>query len=200
MNLSPFQQLIKEQTKEHHTQAEEHVLMQSFIKGTYTKEHLLQFLVNMYPIYSVVEQRLLQENIKEFPDLKRTDLIENDINTLIKDIINIKNMHLLAPLDCTCAWVSNCWRKPAELLKAEFYSRWLADFYGGRMLTKTVTPNEMYKCNDYQTTIKAIRDRLDQPATATGVSEQDIVEEIQSFFDFHLELFDTIYNEVSPTN
>jgi len=194
MNSSPFQQNLKEKTKELHSQAEQHPLMQSFINGTYTKEHLLQFLVNMYPIYSVVEQRLLQEDIKGLPELKRSELIEKDINTLISEIVNIKNATLLAPLDCTCTWVSNCWKKPFGLLKAEFYSRWLADLYGGRMLTKTVTPHAMYSCNDYQTTITAIRSKLDQSLLNSDITEDDIIQEAISFFEFHLELFDHIYN------
>jgi heme oxygenase len=200
MAQSLFQQNLKETTKELHSQAEQHPLMQSFINGTYTKEHLLQFLINIYPIYSVVEQRLLQEDIKEMPELKRSELIEKDINTLISEIVNIRNAHLLAPLVCTCAWVSNCWKKPVNLLKAEFYSRWLADLYGGRMLTKTVTPHAMYTCGDYQSTITAIRNKLDQPLTNSDITEEDIVQETLSFFEFHLELFNEIYNGNSSNN
>jgi heme oxygenase len=201
MAQSLFQQNLKETTKELHSQAEQHPLMQSFINGTYTKEHLLQFLINIYPIYSVVEQRLLQEDIKEIPELKRSELIEKDINTLIPEVItNIKKASLLAPLVCTCAWVSNCWRKPVSLLKAEFYSRWLADLYGGRMLTKTVTPHTMYTCSDYQSTIAAIRNKLDQPLTNLDITEEDIVQETLSFFEFHLELFNEIYNGNSSDN
>jgi heme oxygenase len=201
MNLSPFQQKIKESTQQIHSEAEQHPLMQSFINGTYTKEHLLQFLINILPIYSVVEQRLLQENIKELPGLKRTELIEKDINSLIPEVItNLKNVYLLTPLDCTCAWVSNCWKKPIDLLKAEFYSGWLADFYGGRMLTKTVIPHAMYTCNDYGTTITAIRNKLDQPLIDSNITEEDIIQEILSFFEFHLELFDEIYNGNTQQN
>jgi heme oxygenase len=148
MNLSPFQVKIKEKTKELHSKAEQHPLMQSFINGTYTKEHLLQFLVNMYPIYSVVEQRLLVKKIKSAPELKRSELIEQDINQLITDVVNIKNSYLLIPLPVTCGWVSNAWAKPVTFLKAELYSRWLADLYGGRMILKTVAPNAMYSCNE----------------------------------------------------
>lgn len=194
MNLSPFQQKIKEKTKELHSRAEQHSLMQSFIKGTYTKEHLLQFLVNMYPIYSVVEQRLLNDKIKNIPALKRSELIESDINNLITDIVNVKNIHLLTPLVCTCAWVSNAWAKPIDFLRAELYSRWLADFYGGRMLTKTVTPHAMYVAEAPGEVINSVRGILDEPITTSNITEDDIIEEIISFFNFHLELFDHIYN------
>ena len=91
MDISPFQQKIKEQTKTLHEQAEQHPLMQSFIKGTYNKKHLLQFLVNLYPIYFAVEQRLLLNE----PTLKRTPLIEKDIDLLSAEIVNENNLHLL---------------------------------------------------------------------------------------------------------
>jgi heme oxygenase len=194
MYFSPLQIKLKEQTSEAHRNAEQHPLMQSLINGTYTKEHLLQFLVNLYPIYSVVEQRLLSEKIKQTPDLKRTDLIEQDINALITDVINIRNVHLLSPLDSVCAWVSNCWAKPVSLLKAELYSRWLADFYGGRMMVKTVTPNAMYSSSNPAGVITAVREILDEPNNSTDVTEDDIIQEVLSFFDLHVEFFDQIYN------
>lgn len=194
MNLSSFQQKIKEKTKDIHSRAEQHPLMQSFINGTYTKEHLLQFLVNMYPVYSVVEQRLLGDKIKETPELKRTELIESDINNLIPDVINVKTSHFLTPLGCTCGWVSNAWAKPKDFLKAELYSRWLADFYGGRILTKTVIPHAMYVAENPNVVISSVREILDLSNENPNISGDDIIDEIISFFDFHLELFDTIYN------
>jgi len=197
MNLSSFQKNLKEKTSAIHTQAEQHPLMQSFISGSFTKEHLLQFLVNMYPIYSVVEQRLLGDKIKLNAELKRTELIESDINNLIPNVINLKNSYILGPLDCTCAWVNNAWKKPIDLLKAELYSRWLADFYGGRILTRTVIPHAMYVAENPASVITDVRKILDTPNTDTNITEDDIVNEAISFFDFHLELFDKIYNGVS---
>jgi heme oxygenase len=195
MNFSPFQKNLKEKTEAIHSQAEQHPLMQSFISGTYSREHLLQFLVNMYPIYSVVEQRLLGDKIKLNAELKRTELIESDINELIPDIINLKNSYILGPLDCTCAWVSNAWKKPADLLKAELYSRWLADFYGGRVLTRTVIPHAMYVAENPASVITSVREILDAPNT--DVTEDEIINEVIAFFDFHLELFDRIYNGIT---
>jgi heme oxygenase len=151
-------------------------------------------LINLYPIYSVVEQRLLQNKIKEAPELKRSELIENDINNLIPDVITLKNVKILVPLKSTCAWVSNCWAKPTSLLKAELYSRWLADLYGGRMLMKTVTPSSMYVCENPKQTINAIRDILDEPNKDIEITNDDIIQEVISFFNFHIELFDEIYN------
>lgn len=197
MNYSQFQLDLKERTQEAHKKAENHPLMQSFIKGEYKKEHLLQFLVNMYPIYTIVEERLLQNKIKEVPSLKRTELIENDINTLIPEIINLKNSYILTPLLPTSAWVSNSKVKPVSLLKAELYSRWLADFYGGRMLAKTVTPSTMYNCENAKEVIEAVRSVLDEPNISAEISNENIIQEVISFFDLHVEIFDIIYNGIS---
>lgn len=194
MNYSQFQIDLKERTQEVHSKAEGHPLMQSFIKGDYKKEHLLQFLVNLYPIYAVVEQRLLQDKIKETPDLKRTELIERDINSLIPDVINFKNAQILVPLVITGSWVNNCLAKPISLLKAELYSRWLADLYGGRMLVKTITPSSMYTCENPKEAIDIVRGILDEPNKDENITNEDIIQEVISFFDFHLELFNEILN------
>jgi len=195
MNVSPFQQKLKEQTLEAHKKAEQHPLMQSFINGTYTKEHLLQFLVNMHQIYFVVEQRLLSEKIEQVPDLKRSDLIEEDINTLIKEIINFKNFHLLTPTFDAHSWACNCYNKPKALLKAELYSRWLADFYGGKMISRAVTPNRMYSNNeDSVKIITAVREILDEPIEGDSTTEEEIIQETQMFFHLHLQVFDFIYH------
>jgi heme oxygenase len=200
MDYSQFQLELKNRTHEAHKKAENHPLMQSFIKGEYKKEHLLQFLVNMYPIYSVVEKRLLQERINQVSDLKRSELIEKDINTLITEIVNIKNANILTPLVATTAWVNNCLAKPVSLLKAELYSRWLADFYGGRMLAKTVSPNLMYTSESPKQVIEAVREILDEPNDSSEITNVNIIQEVISFFDFHVEIFDIIYNGSTQTN
>jgi heme oxygenase len=194
MNISSFQQKLKEQTTAVHQKAEQHELMQSFIQGTYTKEHLLQFLVNIYPIYSVVEQRLLVSYFKDVPELKRTHLIENDIVSLTKEVEEINNKNILTPLDCTCGWVSNSWEKPIDLLKADLYSRWLADLYGGRMLKMMLFPHAMYEADEPIKIITTVREILDTPNINSNITNDDIIDEVVCFFDFHLELFDHIYN------
>jgi len=200
MNVSSFQRKLKEQTSEAHKKAEQHPLMQSFINGTYTKEHLLQFLINLYPIYSVIEQRLLKNKLEIIPELKRTELIEKDINILISEILDFKKANLLIPAVSVQAWVNNSQTKPVSLLKAELYSRWLADFYGGRMMLKIIKPNNMYMSNDPMKVISSVREILDEPNESKEVSEDDIIQEVLSFFDLHLEFFDSIYNGSTSTN
>lgn len=193
MNFSQFQLDLKERTTEAHRNAESHPFMQSMIAGTHKKEQLLQFLVNILPIYTVVEERLLGEKINTVPDLRRSLLIENDINVLVQELNVPKTSPLLTPLLCARAWINNCWAKPTSLLKAELYSRWLADFYGGRMLAKTVTPSAMYSSENPKQVIETVRAVLDEP-NENNITNEDIIQEIISFFNLHIELFDEIYN------
>jgi heme oxygenase len=201
MNVSTFQQKIKEQTAEAHKKAEQHPLMQSFINGTYTKEHLLHFLINLHPLYTVVEERFLKDKINLYPDLKRTNLIEQDINVLIPEIVDFKKLNLLIPTKEVKTWVDNSQNKPVSLLKAEFYTRWLADFYGGRVLSNTIKPNSMYLSKEEPfSVITTIREIVDESNECKEVTEEDIIQETLKVFDLHLLFFDFIYYGTTSVN
>jgi heme oxygenase len=194
MDISSFQKNLKEQTSNLHTQAENHPVMQSFVKGTFKKEHLLRFLINVKPCYDVVEQRMLQPYICKMPELKRTQEIQKDIDLLSKDVEPSQLGDLLTPLECTDLWLGWCWSKPVEMLKSELYVRWLADLYGGRIMARgmgvyvnTVTFNEPKQV------IGCVRALLDTPNMV--VTEDDIIEDTLLFFDYHLDLFKAIQNE-----
>ena len=193
MEISEFQQNIKEQTKHLHKAAEDHPLMQSFIKGTFNKKHLLKFLVNLHPIYSVVETRFLYNE----PLLKRTHLIEKDIDILAKKIVDENSSNLFKHSAHTCAWVSRNWLKPITALKGDLYTRWLADLYGGRMLTQSITPNFMYSCDDYEGTIALVRKKIDTPIPGEQtITDKEVIVEVQNFYTYHMRLFDEIYETV----
>jgi len=200
MEKSELQTRLKEETMNLHMEAENHPLMKAMYNKTIKKEHLIMLLVNLRCVYDVVQRRLLQPYIMQNSDLDRLPLIDKDIALLSVEMETETLGRLLTPLECTDLWVAWCWAKPTEMLKAELYTRWLADLYGGRMLTKTVTPHAMYTCRDYQSTITAIRNKLDQPLTNSDITEEDIVQETLSFFEFHLELFNEIYNGNSSDN
>jgi heme oxygenase len=165
--------------------------MQSFINGNYTKAHLNRFLVNILPVYQVVEQRLIQNDIIGNPDLERSPFIKKDINALIND----NNFVYPEIEEVTKKYIAYIWQKPLELLKAELYVRWLADFYGGRMLTKSLDPyNNMYKSENPSAVIGAVRQILDREVTTGTASDEEIIDEAKKFFSFHIELFDIIYH------
>jgi len=190
-----LQQRLKEETTESHKRAENHPLMASFISGKYDERQLLQFLVNVRPTYSAVEERLLSANIFRNSDLRRTQTISKDIITLTRKHINEDNVYLLKPLAIAEEWVSKAWSKPVALLKADLYVRWLADLYGGRLLSTKLAPfNQMYIYNNAQNVISDVRAIVD--ITNDNVSEDDFVLEVNNFFEFHVTLFDQIYNGI----
>lgn len=194
MEASEFQKRLKEETTQLHRDAENHPVMQSFVKGSFKKEHLLRFLVNVKPCYDVVEQRLLQPYIVKHSDLKRTDKIQKDIAALASEMSTEELGDLLTPYECTDLWVAWCWAKPKEMLKAELYVRWFADLFGGRIMAKSMGEYvNAISFNDPARAIFDIRYILDTPNVVT--TEDEIIDDALKFFDYHLELFTAIENE-----
>jgi len=192
MSTNNLQLRLKQETSELHSKAEQHPLMQSFIAGTFKHSHLLRFLVNLLPVYQVVEQRLLGNNIYLYQqfDMKRSGFIQMDIDDIVRD----HEWSYPVVFDVTKKWVTNSWNKPIELLKADLYVRWLADFYGGRILSKSQAPyNSMYKSDTPAETISIIRSVLDLPVLPESATEDEIIQEAKNFFQYHLDLFDAIY-------
>lgn len=181
---------LKTNTAEIHTLSEQHPLMQGFITGNYKNEHLLEFLVNILPLYQVVEQRLIANEILLNPDLKRSHLIELDINQLINDT-GVKGIKISK---ITENWISDCWHKSVPFLKADLYVRWLADFFGGRILSKSLEPyNNMYKSSDPPSIIKTVRSIIERKESEND--NADIIVESQEVFKYHIALFDEIWNQ-----
>jgi len=191
MSTNNLQSRLKTETAELHSKSEGHALMQSFINGNYNPAHLNRLLVNLLPIYQVVEQRLLQNDIQDNPDLERSSYIKIDIQDLIGD----NKLSYPQIEDITKQYLAHIWQKPLELLKAELYLRWLADFYGGRMLSKSLDPyNTMYTSDDAMEVIGKVREILDRDVTMGPATDDEIVEDTKKFFQYHLDLFDIIYH------
>ena len=210
-----IQQALKQETADLHFQAEDHPLMTSFKKGEYKKEHLLQVLVNLRPVYEVVEQRLLIPYIHKNFDLCRSRLISKDIATIYKEIINEDNVSYLKILPETREWVEKQWRCSVDLLVSDLYVRWLADFYGGRVFAKSLAPyNNTYSSSSPGKVIEDVRNIIAEHSQYTNwsftntnkqfynynwdsidIKHTTIVLRAKAFFQYHIELFDTIYNQ-----
>jgi len=187
--MSELQTRLKEETAELHSKSEQHPLMQTFVDGSFKKEHLLDLLINLLPIYQVVEQRLLFKEILDNSDLKRSTQIQKDIDKLILDT----SITTLKVRDITEKWVSSSWQKSLYALKADLYLRWLADFYGGRILAKSQAPyNETYNAKDPGAVITTVRYLLTKDTP--DLYNDSIVLETKSFFHFHINLFEEIWN------
>jgi heme oxygenase len=188
MNDKNLQQRLKEETAELHRESEQHPLMQSFVTGSFKKEHLLDVLINLLPIYQVVEQRLISKEIINNPELKRSINIQKDIDKLVQDI-GLGNRQVRK---ITSHWLSFSWSRKLDLLKGDLYLRWLADFYGGRILAKSQAPyNETYASENPGAVITTVRYILDQ--TSNDTTDDEIVEHTKGFFKFHIQLFEDIW-------
>ena len=185
--MSELQKRLKEETSSLHSESEQHPLMKSFVDRSFKKQHLLELLINLVPVYQVVEQRLISKEIIDNPDLKRSTQIQKDIDKLIVDT----GITTLKVREITENWVASSWKKNIYLLKADFYLRWLADFYGGRILAKSQEPyNEMYNAKDSGTVIATVRYLLTKDTP--DICNNSIVDETKAFFKYHIELFDEI--------
>lgn len=194
MERSELQLRLKNETKGLHDLAENNKIMKSFIDGSFKLKHLLRFLVNIKPVYDVVEQRLLQPYIIKNSDLKRTDKIQQDIDALSAQFTSEELGELLTPLEVTDLWVGWSWSKPKDMLKADLYTRWLADMYGGRIMLKSMGEyGKALEFNDAGQAIAEVRAILDEKNV--DVTDDEIIDEARKVFDYHIELFTAIEHE-----
>ena len=194
MERSELQTRLKTETKGIHELAENKPVMKTFIEGGFKKEHLLRYLVNVKPLYQVVEQRLLPSHILRYPELKRSDKIQQDIDVLSADFQYEKLCAMLTPLEVTDLWLGWCWSKPKDLLKADLYTRWLADMYGGRMMAKNMAGfSSSLQFSDTQKAIVNVRSIIDEKSVE--VNDDDIIEEAMKVFEYHTDLFTVLENE-----
>jgi heme oxygenase len=190
--MNQLQQRLKAETLNKHKEAENHPLMAGFIAGKFEEKQLLQFLVNIKPCYSVVEDRLLYSQRVKNEELRRSSLISKDISLLTRRIQE-SDYELLKPLKITEDWMSRAWTKPVALLKADLYTRWLADFYGGKILSIKLAPfNQMYFSSNPQKVISDVRSMLD--ITNDNITDDEFINEVNMCFDYHVSLFEQIIN------
>jgi heme oxygenase len=186
--ISTLQARLKTETQELHSAAENHPIMQSFVRGEYSPNDLMKFLVNILPLYQVVEQRFLKLDILDTPELKRSTQIQKDIDKLVEDGFGM-NFNLS---DVTTKRIAYCWDKNTALLKADLYVRWLADFYGGRVLSKSLAPyNNAYQSNDPARVISSVRSIIEKNNYWVNPTDDEIIDEAKDVFQFHIDLFDS---------
>jgi hypothetical protein len=161
--------------------------MHSFVIGKFSTNDLLKFLINVLPVYQVVEQRLLKDDIISNPDLKRSIFVQRDIDALIA---NHGDGLYGSISDVTKKWLAHCWTKNTSLLKADLYVRWLADFYGGRILAKSQDPyNQMYTVENPGKAIGDVRSILARETSWVEPTDDELIEEAKNCFQFHIDLF-----------
>jgi heme oxygenase len=205
---------LKEQTSELHTKAEEHPLMQGFRNSVYDKKHLLQYFVNLRPVYETVEQRFLIPYIHKNFDLCRSRLVSKDIAVLYKEerVAGDFDIKIFKLKECTTKWVTSQWEQSSDLLVSDLYVRWLADMYGGRVFAKTLAPyNNTFVFKDAALAIQDVKEAIKEHSSIAynmgvdsfynynwkdvDVKQKIIIHRAKEFFQYHIDLFDAIYNE-----
>jgi hypothetical protein len=105
-------------------------------------------------------------------------------------IINDDNLDALNLKKSVCGWVANQWTVEKDYLISDFYVRWLADLYGGRIFAKTLAPYiNTYQCNDVSKAITGVREIINKAKIDPNVVKY----RANAFFEFHIDLFDEIY-------
>jgi heme oxygenase len=182
-----LQSRLKTETSDLHKKAENHPIMHSFVIGKFSTQDLLKFLINVLPLYQVVEQRLLKDDINSNAELKRSVLVQKDIDSLI----SLHGDGFYGSIsEVTKQWLAHSWYKKTSLLKADLYVRWLADFYGGRILAKSQAPyNQMYTVENPSKAIGDVRNILTRNNDWDEPTDDEIIKEAKDVFQFHIDLF-----------
>ncbi|MBI5350150.1 MAG: biliverdin-producing heme oxygenase, partial [Chloroflexi bacterium] len=134
---------LREGTKDAHRLAENAPFIREFFSGQLSQESYREFLVQLYSIYSALEEHQDRYRMHAvfgkiyFPALYRTHALEQDLNFYYGNV----NWRALPLHEATSDYVnrmhdlSNEW---VEGLVAHHYTRYLGDLSGGQMLKRMV--------------------------------------------------------------
>lgn len=112
--------ILKTETKHHHTMAERSAFSKALIKGDYTEQNWIDYLSNLYWCYSVVEQKL---PVIARWGYERSQLILNDLNGSYGRV-----------LPSTYEYVKHVRSLDETQALAHLYVRWLGDLNGGHLI------------------------------------------------------------------
>ena len=136
-----FAKKLKAQTRAKHDAIESHPFIHKLITGDISAEEYFAYIENLSPIYTIIENRLLQS--AQFSPLHRDAQITEDIRNY-QDALNIQTTYKLFNSD----WVNACIGKTDFELISDFYIRWLGDLYGGQIMSKNFKYNYMLTTQD----------------------------------------------------
>lgn len=112
--------ILKTETKHHHTMAERSAFSKALIKGEYSEQNWIDYLSNLYWCYFAVEQKL--PIIKSW-EYERSPLILNDLNGSYGRV-----------LPSTYEYVKHVGSLNEVQALAHLYVRWLGDLNGGHLI------------------------------------------------------------------
>jgi len=147
-----FSKKVKLETEANHDAIEQHPFVDLIIKGKMTDLQYAAYLSNVYPVYDIVEKKLLAPQ----SILARTNYIRKDI----EQYSNFLNTDL-SRLYVNDEWVQKLKSGDEVDVLAAFYIRWLGDLYGGQILAKNIRFNSALKFKSVRLCIKVARELIE---------------------------------------
>jgi hypothetical protein len=174
-----FQEKLKEQTKELHDKAENHIFHKKLMEGSLPDLKYFVYLHNMFPIVSYIERRM---NLSG--ELIRSPLMHTDIMRYSKSGCVIEGKDFVY-----FDWVCEIGTKEDKWLPAILYVEWLKDVYGGQILAPKVKFNSALKFNNPQSVASSIRTIL---SNVEESDQDDFIIEVNKVYENHIKLLDKI--------
>ena len=160
--------VLTELTREKHREVESSDFVQYMFSGNITKQHYLDYLVQMWHIYNTLEYYgKITGKFSGMNDLLRSENITKDIEELC-DYLNLSKDDLLfnnpSIYDSTNEYKQHLiklYYSNHELLLAHIYVRHMGDLYGGKVIAKRVPGSGWsYHFEDRPAMIEILQSRL----------------------------------------
>lgn len=182
---TPFAKKLKQETRQQHDKIEAHPFVRKLILGTISDEEYFAYLENLYPIYTVVESRLL--HLEEFKILRRTAQISDDLRAYQLDL-NVHSTYKIYSKE----WLESCLSKSNFELVSDFYIRWLGDLYGGQLMSKNFKYSSMLRFNNVRQGIRLARTLIE---TAAVDKQDEFIDLVNKSYDINYQLVDKLYSD-----
>jgi len=176
---------LREAIHDLHHVAENTRFTKLLLSGNITPEAYSKFLQNLSPIYSQLEDHLIQNGfLKEIFDIQRAGLIRQDIKQLS---VFQEPVSLLKSAYMYLDHINYIAKHNPRLLLAHLYIRHFGDMYGGQMIKKVVPGSgTMYEFENKKELIEKVR----------GMLTLDLADEANVAMQFAIDLFEELANEL----
>lgn len=175
--------ILKDITNDKHRKVEKLPLIQLLMSGNVTEKQYSIYLGELIAIYSKLEE--LGDNTKILdllPGIHRTSALKEDFAELSNNKHNITSS-----TSKYLEYLDNLVLTKPNLLLAHIYVRHMGDLYGGKLMARVVPgKGKAYQFEDRPAIIKKFNEIL----------TIDLGDEANNAFDFFIEIFTELYDEV----
>lgn len=175
---------LRDAIHEKHVIAESTRFTKLLLSGFISEIVYNKLLVNLYYIYSVLEDKSLTAGIitEDIEGICRSKLIKQDL-----DELNIQNDFISETTSKYIKHINTISEKNPQLLMAHIYIRHFGDMYGGQMIKKVVPGSgKMYEFENKKDLIEKVRARLDI----------SLADEANVAMQFAIDLFEELADEL----